>query len=200
MSAWQEWTTVHLSAAPLVLLSTIAVFLCVSVCNRLVGLRSFSKMSSTDFVTTVAVGSLIASTISAPSPAIVIGLLSLSALFALKYFVALFRSRLKWVSTVLDNQPILLMRGSEVLHHNLKATQMSLGELHAKLRRANVWNYDQVICVVLESTGDVSVLHSSAPNPADIDEAIFADVKHKGQSLMPTTASSPLGSLQDAQS
>lgn len=37
---------------------------------------------------------------------------------------------------------------------------MTVSDLHGKLREANVFNLDQVKCVIAETTGDVSVLHS----------------------------------------
>ncbi len=53
----------------------------------------------------------------------------------------------------------------------------------SELREANVWSYEQVISVVLETTGDVSVLHRSVQD-ATLSDAIFADVR--GGLIKPT--------------
>jgi len=56
------------------------------------------------------------------------------------------------------------MDGSEILRENLKYARIEKTQLIAKLREANVIDYSQVRAVVLESTGDISVLHSSDDN------------------------------------
>jgi len=43
----------------------------------------------------------------------------------------------------------------------------------AKLRESNVVHLDQVLAVVLESTGDVGILHGEGP----IDEPLLAGVR-----------------------
>lgn len=53
------------------------------------------------------------------------------------------------------------MDGSEILDENLKYARIEKTQLIGKLREANVIDYNQVRAVVLESTGDISVLHSS---------------------------------------
>ena len=56
---------------------------------------------------------------------------------------------------------MLLMRDGEILYENLHKTNMGEDDLIAKLREANVIDFDEVLAVVLESTGDVSVLHNN---------------------------------------
>ncbi|MGB3773770.1 MAG: YetF domain-containing protein [Leeuwenhoekiella sp.] len=59
------------------------------------------------------------------------------------------------------NNPVLLMKDGIVLYDNLKKTNVGEDDLIAKLREANVLDFSQVRAVVLESTGDMSVLHTS---------------------------------------
>jgi uncharacterized membrane protein YcaP (DUF421 family) len=172
----EAWMAAGVPELVPVFLTTIAMFAGVTLASRLVGLRSFAKMSSTDFVTTVAIGSLIASVISAPEPTAALGLAALAAIFALKWCVAAVRRRTRIANVLLDNQPRYLMRGEQILHHNLAAAEVSVSELHEKLRQANVWSYSQVVSVVLETTGDVSVLTRPAQD-AEVTEAIFANVR-----------------------
>lgn len=133
-------------------------------------------MSSTDFVTTVAVGSLFASIIVSPTPSAVVGLCALTSIFLVKWGVAFARSRTDVASVILDNRPRYLMYGDEIQFETLKQVNVSLSEMHAKLREANVWSYEQVIAVVLETTGDVSVLHRTLDD-ATLSPEIFADIQ-----------------------
>ena len=48
-----------------------------------------------------------------------------------------------------------------ILHENLIKTNVGEDALIAKLRNANVINFSEVLAVVLETTGDMSVLHTA---------------------------------------
>jgi len=167
---WSGWTE-----APMVMLSGVATYAAILIYTRIVGLRSLSKMSAADFAMTVAVGSLFASTISSPKPALVLGLFALAMLYLGQWLVAWLRRRSAQVSKWVDNQPLLLMSGREILDDNLKRANVTRCDLFGKLREANALNYDEVLAVVFEATGDVSVLHSSDPN-AKLEPEFFTNV------------------------
>ncbi|TWT77383.1 hypothetical protein Pla123a_20440 [Posidoniimonas polymericola] len=171
----KEWIVSGWSNVPMVVLSTLVTYSAILLYTRLVGLRSFSKMSAADFAMTVAVGSLFASTISSPSPSLVIGLTALAMLYLGQLLVAVLRVRVPATTKVIENQPLLLMHGAEILDANLRRANLTRQDLYGKLRAANAFNFDQVLAVVFEATGDVSVLHSADPD-ARVDPAIFAGV------------------------
>ncbi|WKN45831.1 DUF421 domain-containing protein [Tunicatimonas pelagia] len=151
------------------LVSAVLIYTMVILYTRIFGLRSFSKMSSFDFAMTVAVGTMLASAIVNKSPSVVQSGIALLSLYLLQLIIALLRQNLSWFSKVADNQPLLLMDGSTILHENLKKSQLTESDLRAKLREANVLNYIQVKAVVFETTGDVSVLHTSQDTELDPD-------------------------------
>lgn len=80
------------------------------------GLRTFAKMSSFDFVTTVAMGSIVASTAITRQPPVFQALVALLTLYLMVHVTAWARHRWTGVSDVIDNQPILLMDGETILH------------------------------------------------------------------------------------
>lgn len=174
MADFSKWIAADWSSAVNVFASTLLIFCILTICIRIAGLRSLSKMSSTDFIFTVAIGSLVATVISAPQPSVIIGLAAILSVFIIQYVSAALRRSTNIASDILDNQPCYLMYDGNVIHANLDAASVSLSELHAKLREANVWSYTQVIHVVMETTGDISVLHRTKddvePTPAIFDD------------------------------
>jgi uncharacterized membrane protein YcaP (DUF421 family) len=122
-------------------------------------------MSSFDFSMTVAIGSLIATTVVAKDPPLLQGVVGLGAIYALQKLVGYMR-RFDWVNKLVDNQPVLLMKDGEVFHDNLRRTDVEESDLRSKLREANVLQLSQVRAVVFETTGDISVLHS---DDADVE-------------------------------
>jgi uncharacterized membrane protein YcaP (DUF421 family) len=151
--------------------AALAIYLAVILATRLSGLRTFSKMSAFDFAMTVAIGSLIASAASgqAPLATVVVGV---AVLYLGQFSVAMLRTH-SGLYDVLDNSPLLLMDGDEILHDNLTMARLTLDDLHGKLREANVLHYGQVRAVVLETTGDLSVLHGQGP----FDPALLRGVR-----------------------
>ncbi len=61
------------------------------------------------------------------------------------------------------------MCNGKILRDNLSSTNVSEGELKAKLREANVTRLSDVHAVVLETTGNVSVVHG----PTDLTTIDF---------------------------
>jgi uncharacterized membrane protein YcaP (DUF421 family) len=66
------------------LLTTFGIYLAVVVITRINGLRTFAKMSSFDFAITIAIGSLMASTILSPQNSLVKGIIALILLISLQ--------------------------------------------------------------------------------------------------------------------
>lgn len=167
-----SWYALNFSQLVGILATAVGLYAALVVLIRVNGLRSLTKMSSVDFVTTVAIGSLIATVLLTDRPSLTQGAVGLVALFGLQGGVSALRRRMD--TSVLENTPVLLMDGPEVLDDNLAATRVTRGDLYAKLREANVLNLDQVVAVVMETTGDVSVLHGE---PSEFDRDLLRDVR-----------------------
>ncbi|WP_026481184.1 DUF421 domain-containing protein [Ahrensia sp. 13_GOM-1096m] len=142
-----------------VLLSILAIVWIILVV-RIIGLRSFSKMTPFDFVVTVATGSLLAGASQASNwEAFLQPCVAISSLLGIQYSAARLRKVSAIFKSTVENQPVLLMRNGEILHDALKATRVAEEDVVAKLREANVLDFAQVRAVILETTGDISVLH-----------------------------------------
>lgn len=159
-----EWTTTGWGQVGLIALSALAMYVAVILLTRLAGVRSFSKMSGFDFAVTVAIGSVLGSVILSKDPPIANGVAALVILFGLQIGMAVLRSRFPGLQLLADNRPRLIMIGGEVQYDQLKKAKMTESDLWGKLREANALNFSQVLAVIAETTGDVSVLHASDPD------------------------------------
>ncbi len=160
-----------------VLLATIIIFIAIIVLTRLSGKRTFSKMSSFDFASTIAIGSIIASGILLKEVTPLVAIVALVAIFLLQTLIAYLR-RFVIVHKIIDNQPLLLMDGEDILYENLKKARVTEDDLRSKLRASNVLHLSQVRAVVLESTGDLSVLHTF-DSDVKVQDWILQGVKRK---------------------
>jgi len=130
---------------------------------RVNGLRSFSKMTNFDFVMTVAVGSLLAGASQSTSwTAFAQTLTAIAALFLVQYSTARLRKTSNTFARLMQNKPVVLMRDGKIIEEALVATRVARDDVIAKLREANVLDFSEVRAVILETTGDISVLHGEA--------------------------------------
>lgn len=142
-----------------VVLTTTALFWIIFLV-RIVGLRSFSKMTNFDFVMTVAMGSLLAG---AGQTGRWVDFLqtvtAMASLFAVQWGVAKIRQISDRFENLVQNKPVILMRNGVFLEDVMAEERVAKDDLIAKLREANVLDLSQVRAVVLETTGGISVLH-----------------------------------------
>lgn len=142
------------------LILTVIGLFWVVVLVRVNGLRSFSKMTNFDFVMTVAVGSLLAGAGQATKwSGFLQILIAMVALFIAQYVTARLRKSSDGFENLMQNKPIILMRDGQIMEAALTKTRVAKSDLIAKLREANVLDFSEVRAVILETTGDISVLH-----------------------------------------
>lgn len=166
-----SWYTIDAGALVDIFVTTLFVYAALLLLVRVNGLRSFSKMSSHDFAITVAIGSVIASTVVAATPSLGNGIAALVALFVFQRFLS--STRVWFDPAPVDNRPLLLMRDGTILEEHLAKAQVTRADVLSKLRGANVMRMSDVRAVVMESTGDVSVLHG---DPAEFDPVLLEGV------------------------
>ena len=134
--------------------------------------RSFAKINGIDFISTLAIGSVLASTMLQSDTSLVRWLIVIGS-------ILLFQSLLVWIyhtfpiiKKLLTNQATYLIQDWKILTENLKKSWVSYENLMVKLRWAGISKLDQVGAAVFETTGDISIIKSH-----DIDEAILYWIK-----------------------
>ncbi|WP_417200594.1 DUF421 domain-containing protein [Bizionia sp.] len=158
-------------------LASVLVFIVVILLTRLIGLRSFAKFTAYDFAFTIAIGSIISATLTS-STTVAHGSTAIASLLVLTFIFSFLQRRFPVLNSLISNKPLLLMKGNSILESNLKHARIHKSQLIAKLREANVTNFNQVLAVVLESTGDISVLHkASSSDSVELQSDILKDVR-----------------------
>jgi uncharacterized membrane protein YcaP (DUF421 family) len=155
----------------LVVVSTIGIYLTFILLVRLVGQRSLASMSSFDFGAAVAAGAVLGRTVLLYTPTLTGGVAGLTTLFACQGALGLLR-RNRAVDRALNRTPLLLMDGALLLHNNMRRAHVAEDEIRQRLRLAGIRRLDEVLCVVLERNGSVSVLREGAP----LEPWLLADV------------------------
>lgn len=172
-----EYFTKDLDIATLyaVLAGTIIIYVLLILYTRIFGLKSFSKMTGFDFINTIAIGNIFAMSIGTGNPKLLMGAIIIGLLYLMNYLISILQFKSNTAQKALDNSPILLMKNGKIIEEALKKTKVTKDELRGKLREANVLQMSQVAAVILETTGDVSVLHST--KDTTIDAFLLEDIQ-----------------------
>ena len=151
---WSEAAAVAAVAA--------AVYLTVFALVRVAGRRTVSQMSAFDFLVTVAIGSLIATTILTPDVTYARGIVGIGTLLVCQQAVALIRQRFPASRRVLDFPAETIYEGTDMkLRTSPLTAQVSEAEIRSKLRQQGIRSLEGVRLVVLESDGKLSVLETT---------------------------------------
>ena len=134
----------------LVVVATVGIYGAVILYTKVAGLRSLATMSSFDFA---------------------------AVLYLLQAVVPLLRRA--GGTRAVDNAPLLLMAGTEVVPENLAQARVTEAELMAQVRAAGVTGLAEVQAVVMESTGSISVLAGDG----GLDAAVLSGVRDADRAL-----------------
>lgn len=139
-----------------VVLSAIGIYAAFFVLIRTAGQRALASWSTMDKAIVIAFGSVLGRVVLGYTPTLAAGIVALATMFALFRLEAVLRRTRR--GSYLSSKPILLMAGDKILASGLRAARIVDDELYFKLRQAGIRNFSEVALVILEPTGDVSVL------------------------------------------
>jgi uncharacterized membrane protein YcaP (DUF421 family) len=142
---------------------------------RIAGVRSLSKMTAFDFVVTLATGSLLANAAAASGwIPFVQSVAAITVLMALQVALTIVR-RVPTLKRMIENEPLLLMRDGAFIERALNKGRVTHADVRAKLRESDIAGPEDVAYMVLETTGDLSIL-----THRDVGDKMMAAVRGAG--------------------
>lgn len=141
-----------------ILIITPLAYLALLVMLRVSGKRSLSKMNAFDFVVTVALGSMLASTITSKSVKYFEGLLAMALLLLLQFIITWSSVRSQRVSDLVKNKPALLMYNGIYQRRQMTLERVTESEIQSAIRDAGHLDASDVAAVVLETDGSFAVI------------------------------------------
>jgi uncharacterized membrane protein YcaP (DUF421 family) len=130
---------------------------------RISGKRTLSKLNAFDLVVTVALGSTLATVLLSKSVALAEGVLALGLLIFLQYAIAWLSVRSPGFQATIKAEPTLLLSRGRFLSVAMRAERMTRDEILAAVRASGTADIGNVVAVVLETDGSLSVI-ADAPS------------------------------------
>jgi uncharacterized membrane protein YcaP (DUF421 family) len=125
---------------------------------RISGKRSIAKMNVFDFVVIVALGSVLAGSITAPAVGILDMVAALAVLVGLQQVFALLTRSSKRLEQRINGRPTILLYRGQMLQDQLKRQRVTEEEVQAAVRAGGGARVQDVDAVVLETDGQFTIL------------------------------------------
>ncbi len=156
----------------------VAMYVALVIFLRISGSRTLSSMNVFDFIVTVAIGSVFGRALTAKSVALAEAIVAFGLLIALQYTVTWLQIRIPYFRRIVTNPPVLLYFNGEVVDEAMRRQRVATSELQTAVRKEQFDSLDEVEAVVLESSGEFSVIESVSDNTA-FGETLDQDVNRK---------------------
>ena len=142
-------------------LRTIFVFVLILVVTRAVGRRELSSMEPIDLILLVVIGDLVQSGVTQSDNSLTGTTVVIVTMALLVVVTAWLGFRFRRLRPILEGEPIVVVVDGRVLEDNLRRQRMTVEELGAEARQAQIGSLEDVRYAVLESNGKVSFLTAS---------------------------------------
>ncbi len=138
--------------------TTILVYVGIIIILRVSGKRTLSKMNAFDFIVTVALGSCLGSIALTTDIPIINGLWTIILLVSLQYIITLLSAKYPLFKKKISSDPTLLFFQGDYLHSALQKERITKEEVLQTLRMKGYDDVKSIEVIILEATGDISVI------------------------------------------
>lgn len=155
-----------------VVVATVGIYLAFMILVKLFGSRVLTPMSASDAVIIIMFGAVSGRVIVGNPPTLAAGVVGLATLMALEAAFGTVRRYVGW-SRFIDRRPVLLMYKGRKHVENMQFAHISNSDIISAMRKAGLGRFQDVQAMVLEPTGQISIVKSGQP----LDNTILADAR-----------------------
>ena len=148
-------------------LSALVLYAAIVAMLRISGKRTLSQLNLFDWLVTVAMGSMVATTVLSGEVAVAAGLAGIGTLMALQWAISFLEARKSRIDVVVKASPRLLVHRGELLHDAMREERISEREIMQALRQHGLPTPGRAAAVVLETNGGLSVIRDEDFDGAD---------------------------------
>lgn len=141
-----------------ILCSAVIAYVLIIFYIRILGKRSTSELNNFDWIVTVSVGSIVASTVILKDVSVIEGAISAFVLVMLQFIVTKFMYQSDSLREVIKSTPQLLLFEGKFIEDNMKKERILKPEVYAAIRQKGLKSIKQIYAVVLETNSKISVI------------------------------------------
>lgn len=150
-----------------IIVSAIIIYIIFIILVNLYGKRSIANLSMHDYVVTIAMGSIVASTILSKDASLFDGFIGILTLLSLQWFVTMLSRYDSRFFRFMNVKPRVLFIEGKFIEDNMKTNRVTQDEIYSVIREQGQTTSDQIYAVILESNGNLSVIKSATDGYKD---------------------------------
>lgn len=167
-----EWGTLAATAV-----KGVIIYVTLIAMLRISGKRSLSKLNIFDFIITVAIGSIFASTLTTEDLKLAQSVTAILVLLLAQWTISRLAFRSSKFERLIKADPALLYYGGDFLTDTMRAERVTQREILQAVRISGTASLDGVQAIILETDGTMSVIARSEDAPPPAHNAVFETVK-----------------------
>lgn len=139
-------------------LTAVMVYILIVLITKVSGKRSTSQLNNFDWIVTVMIGSLGASTILLENIPFIEGASSIVMLYALQFLVTKYASISPQFSSVILSEPRIVFYQGQYLPDAMRAERLTRQELECAMRAEGVHHLSDIEAIVFESDAKLTII------------------------------------------
>lgn len=141
-----------------IVLTTVMLYVLIVLITKVSGKRSTSQLNNFDWIVTVMIGSLGASTILLKEIPLIEGFSSILVLYLLQFLVTKYASISPQFSSVILSEPRIVFYQGQYLPDAMRAERLTRQELECAMRSEGISSLDEIEAIVFESDAKLTVI------------------------------------------
>lgn len=151
-----------------IVLTAAMIYVLIVLVTKVSGKRSTSQLNNFDWVVTVMIGSLGASTILLREIPFIEGASSILVLYLLQFIVTKYASISPEFSSFILSEPRIVFYQGQFLPDAMRAERLTRQEMESAMRAEGINSFDDVEAIVFESDAKLNVI--AKPNSSDTNQ------------------------------
>lgn len=166
-----------------IVLTTVMVYISVVAVTKVSGKRSTSQLNNFDWIVTVMIGSLGASTILLKEIPFIEGISSILVLYLLQFLVTKYASVSPQFSSFILSEPRIVFYQGQFLPDTMRAERLTRQEIECAMRSEGINSFDDVEAIVFESDAKLTIIPK--PSSSDAKESEDNQTSSVSQTIAP---------------
>jgi len=164
----------------IILLRAVILYLLIVFSLRLMGKRQLGELQPSELVITILISNIASIPIEDPSIPMSTGIIPILVLVGFELIVSNISLHSKKFRKLISGKPVVIIKDGKIDIKAMRKLRFSIDDLMESLRGNGIFDVNEVLYAVVETTGSVSVLQKFPYRPATAET-----LKIKGESTFP---------------
>ena len=141
----------------IVLIRTLILYVIIIISVRIMGRRQVGELQPSELVVTMLISNLASQPMEDRSLPLTIGVIPIITLVCLEVFTSYVLKNSPFLRKTICGSPQVIIRDGKIDQKVMKELRFSVDDLVEELRLNNVFDFSEVDCAIVETTGELSV-------------------------------------------